>query len=130
VDPIPLLALILSALVAIAGGFAYLTGEIRKTGATAKRDNDTLRDHLSARIDTMVNRQNEERNALRTEFMNSISRVEQQLASISERAVRRQDLESTEARLARSNERTDAKIDVLSTRVNEALVTFSGGASR
>lgn len=108
---IALLALVIGLIGSIVGAFAYLMGEIRKIGTTAKADNDSLREAVNARLDSVVRTEMQERAALRAEFSVTTARIEHELRTLSERVVRRQDLEAVEARLTRGYERLETKFD-------------------
>jgi uncharacterized protein HemX len=118
---IAIIGLVLGLIGAIVGSFAYLMGEIRKVGATARRELENNRDHLTNRIDTMAKNEAQERQVLRTEYLSAAARIETDLKKLAENVVRRSDMESLEGRLSRGSERLEVKFDGL-------LARFSGGA--
>lgn len=129
---IALLGLVLALLGAIMGSFAYLMGEIRKAGATSRRDLESARDYLNARIEALGRNEAQERSALRTEFVSATGRVEADLRRLAEAMVRRSDVEALEHRLTRSAERLEQKFDAVlaGTTYNRKTTNFDPGMPR
>ena len=127
-DPsiIGLLALIVALIGSIVGAFAYLMGEMRKIITTMERGDDELREQTQKRIEQVVRRDDEERNRLRVEILSTISRTEGEMRSLADRVVRRNDVEQIEARLTRSYDKLEAKIDLLTVRMSDVLMSTSG----
>jgi hypothetical protein len=117
---IAVIGVVLSLVGAVVGSFAYLMGEIRKVGISAKRDLENVRDYLNDRIESSQQHAASERAALRTEFVQSTGRVETDIRRLTESMVRRADVDALESRLTRSTERLEAKFDTLITRNNRA----------
>lgn len=122
---IALVALLVGIVGSTLGAFAYISGELRKATQVARHENDTLKDALNNRIDTVASAATASREALRSELLGTINRVEAEVRSMGERVVRRTDMEQLEVRLTRSYDRLDRKLDELGTAVSR-LATQGG----
>ncbi len=118
-----LLSLVLGLIGAIVGAFAYLVGDIRKMGASAKRDLDIARESLLGRIEALARGEAQERNSLRLEFVSANNRVETDLRKLSEQVVRREDMAQLEARITRSSDRLERKFDAIQSRLTGRPIT-------
>lgn len=110
---IALVSLVVGLVATIVGGFAYLMGEIRKVATGTAKDIALLRTEINAKVDQNAQRETEARESMRSEVNAAITRIETELRSMSERLVRRTDVEAVEARLTRVSDKLERKLDQL-----------------
>ena len=118
---IAILGLVLGLIGAVVGSFAYLMGEIRKSGVTARRDVENSREYILGRLENLSQKEAQERQNLRIEFVQTTGRVESDLRKLSDNVVRREDMSQLEQRITRSNDRLERKFDAIQGRLTPFL---------